>query len=311
MSQTILLALLAAGGILMIAVGLARTPSSSAADMVQERLQAYGGGTAGKPLTEDEIVLQKPFTERVLRPFILNLGNRFSRSTPEKARNDLQNRLNLAGRPGNLGPSEFIAVRYVAAVVLFAVGLLIGLLFGNPTFIAVGAAIGGILGFFGPLYWLRTKVEQRRSEIQKSLPDAMDLLTIAVEAGLGFDAAMQRVTDKFHNALSEEFATVLQETRLGRPRLEALDDMGRRTGVEDLHNFVQAVIQSEQMGVGVARILRLQSDEMRRKRRQRAQEKAAQASLKMMLPMVGCIFPTLWIILLGPAILIILKAKGS
>jgi tight adherence protein C len=311
MSTTILLGLLAAGGILMIAVGLARTPSSSAADMVQERLQAYGGGTSGKPLTEDEIVLQKPFAERVLRPLILNLGNRFSRSTPEKARNDLQNRLNLAGRPGNLGPSEFIAVRYVAAVVLFAVGLLIGLLFGNPTFIAVGAAIGGILGFFGPLYWLRTKVEQRRGEIQKSLPDAMDLLTIAVEAGLGFDAAMQRVTDKFRNALSEEFATVLQEVRLGRPRLEALDDMGRRTGVEDLHNFVQAVIQSEQMGVGVARILRLQSDEMRRKRRQRAQEKAAQASLKMMLPMVGCIFPTLWIILLGPAILIILKAKGS
>src|SRR5438552_205436 len=201
MSQTILLGLLAAGGILMIAVGLARTPSSSAADMVQERLQAYGGGTSGKPMTEDEIVLQKPFTERVLRPFILNLGNRFSRSTPEKARNDLQNRLNLAGRPGNLGPSEFIAVRYVAAVVMFAIGLLIGLLTGNPTFIAVGAAVGGIL--------------------------------------------------------------------------------------------------------------RLQSDEMRRKRRQRAQEKAAQASLKMMLPMVGCIFPTLWIILLGPAILIILKAKGS
>ena len=309
MSQTVLLALIAAGGILLLFVGLARTPSSSAADMVQERLQAYGGAGA-KALTEDEIVLQKPFSERVMRPFIQNLGNRFSRSTPEKARNDLQNRLNLAGRPGNLGPSEFIAVRYVAAVVLFAIGLLLGLLSGSPTFIAVGAAVGGILGFFGPLYWLRTKVEQRRTEIQKSLPDAMDLLTIAVEAGLGFDAAMQRVTDKFHNALSDEFATVLQETRLGRPRLEALDDMGRRTGVEDLHNFVQAVIQSEQMGVGVARILRLQSDEMRRKRRQRAQEKAAQASLKMMLPMVGCIFPTLWIVLLGPAVLILLKAKG-
>ena len=309
MSQTVLLALIAAGGILLLFVSLARTPSSSAADMVQERLQAYGGAGA-RALTEDEIVLQKPFSERVMRPFIQNLGNRFSRSTPDKARNDLQNRLNLAGRPGNLGPSEFIAVRYVAAVVLFAIGLLLGLLSGNPTFIAVGAAVGGILGFFGPLYWLRTKVEQRRSEIQKSLPDAMDLLTIAVEAGLGFDAAMQRVTDKFRNALSDEFATVLQETRLGRPRLEALDDMGRRTGVEDLHNFVQAVIQSEQMGVGVARILRLQSDEMRRKRRQRAQEKAAQASLKMMLPMVGCIFPTLWIVLLGPAILILLKARG-
>ena len=311
MSQTILLGLLAAGGVLIAVFGIMRAPSSTPADMVQERLQAYGGGGGARALTEDEIVLEKPFSERVLRPLILNLGNRFSRSTPEKARNDLQNRLNLAGRPGNLGPSEFIAVRYVAAVVLFAIGLLLGLLSGNPTFIAVGAAVGGILGFFGPLYWLRTKVEQRRSEIQKSLPDAMDLLTIAVEAGLGFDAALQRVVEKFHNALSDELGTVLQEVRLGRPRLEALDDMGRRTGVEDLHNFVQAVIQSEQMGVGVARILRLQSDEMRRKRRQRAQEKAAQASLKMMLPMVGCIFPTLWIVLLGPAILIILKAKGS
>src|SRR5436853_6299207 len=107
-------------------------------------------------MTEDEIVLQKPFTERVLRPFILNLGNRFSRSTPDKARNDLQNRLNLAGRPGNLRPSEFIAVRYVAAVVLFAIGLLLGLLSGNPTFIAASAPVGGIRGCLWRLDCLRT-----------------------------------------------------------------------------------------------------------------------------------------------------------
>jgi tight adherence protein C len=138
----------------------------------------------------------------------------------------------------------------------------------------------------------------------------MDLLTISVEAGLGFDVAMSRVTEKFKNALSDEFAQVLQEARLGRPRLEALDEMGRRSGVEELHNFVQAVIQSEVMGVGIAKILRLQSDELRRKRRQKAQEKAAQASLKMMLPMVGCIFPTIWIVLLGPSVMIIMKAKG-
>ena len=154
------------------------------------------------------------------------------------------------------------------------------------------------------MLWLNQRVQGRRGVIQRALPDAMDLLTICVEAGLGFDPAMARLADKFKNALADEFAQVLQETRLGRPRLEALDDMGRRCGVEDLHNFVQAVIQSEQMGVGVAKIMRLQSEEMRRKRRQRASEKAAQATLKMMLPMVGCIFPTLWIILLGPAILI-------
>jgi tight adherence protein C len=309
MSQTILMALMAAGGIILVFIGLARTPSSSTADMVQERLQAYGGA-GDRPLTEDEIILQKPFSERFLRPFIENLGKRLGQRTPEKARSELQNQLNLAGRPANLSPSEFTAIRYVAGIVLFCLGLLLGALLGSPMFIAIGGGVGFAIGFFGPILWLRQEVDKRRKEIQKALPDAMDLLTIAVEAGLGFDAAIARVTDKFKNALSEEFATVLSEVRLGRPRLDALDDMGRRTGVEDLHNFVQAVIQSEQMGVGVAKILRIQSDEMRRKRRQRAQEKAAQASLKMMLPMVGCIFPTLWIVLLGPAVLIIMKAKG-
>ncbi len=305
MTTSMLLAILAAAGVLMAFVGWARRPAPDTGAMVQERLQAYGGE---RPLTEDEVELQKPFSERFIRPNIERLGKILGERTPEKARIDLQNKLNRAGRPLNLAPQDFTALRYVGAVVLFAVGLLLGALVGNPLYLVIFAAVGGAIGFFGPVMYLRQEVNKRRSEIQKALPDAMDLLTIAVEAGLGFDAAIARVTEKFKNALSEEFAQVLQETRLGRPRLEALDDMGRRTGVEDLHNFVQAVIQSEQMGVGVAKILRLQSDEMRRKRRQRAQEKAAQATLKMMLPMVGCIFPTLWIVLLGPAVLIIMKA---
>jgi tight adherence protein C len=311
MGTTLLLAILAGGGILLFFVGLGMRPSMNTADMVQERLQAYGGE---KPMTLEQMELQRPFSERLIRPMIEKLGTRLARSTPEKARIDLQNRLNLAG-VRTMSPSDFTAIRYVCFVLGGAVGLLLGLLLNNSTgnvvFLAGTPLLLGVMGLYGPVYWLRTKVMQRRTEIQKALPDAMDLLTIAVEAGLGFDAAMARVTDKFKNALADEFAQVLQETRLGRPRLEALDDMGRRTGVEDLHNFCQAVIQSEQMGVGVAKILRLQSDEMRRKRRQRAQEKAAQASLKMMLPMVGCIFPTIWIVLIGPAILIVMKAQAG
>jgi tight adherence protein C len=309
MSTTLLLALVAGGGILLFFIGLGMRPAMNTADMVQERLQAYGGE---KPMTLEQMELQRPFSDRLIRPMIEKLGQRLARSTPEKARIDLQNRLNLAG-VRTMSPSDFTAVRYVCFVLGGALGLLLGLLLnnntGNVVFLAGAPLVLGVMGLYGPVYWLRTKVSQRRTEIQKALPDAMDLLTIAVEAGLGFDAAMARVTDKFRNALADEFAQVLQETRLGRPRLEALDDMGRRTGVEDLHNFVQAVIQSEQMGVGVAKILRLQSDEMRRKRRQRAQEKAAQASLKMLLPMVGCIFPTIWIVLIGPAILIVMKAQ--
>jgi tight adherence protein C len=257
-------------------------------------------------MTLDEVELQKPFEERFIRPLVDRLGKYLASRTPEKARQDLLNRLNLAGRPGGLTPENFTALRYGLAIGFFILGLLIGLLAGNPIVVALGAAVGAIIGFLGPNYWVSTKVTARRKEIQLALPDVMDLLTIAVEAGLGFDAAVQRVTEKFDNALADEIKTVLQEVRLGRPRLEALDEMGRRCGVEDLHNFTQAVIQSEQMGVGLAKILRLQSEEMRRKRRQRAEELAAQASLKMMLPMVGCIFPTLWLILLGPAVLIIM-----
>ncbi|HYM95901.1 MAG TPA: type II secretion system F family protein [Candidatus Sulfotelmatobacter sp.] len=309
MSTTVVLALIVALGVLMIFIGLARTPSTNTAEMVQQRLSVYGGG-GEKPLTLEEVELQRPFSERFLRPAIERLGSLLSRSTPQKARQDLLNRLELAGRPGNLTPEDFAAVRIVAAAVMAAVGLLLGLLLANPVYLVIALAFGAIFGYYLPVLWRKQKVDARRLEIQKGLPDAMDLLVIAVDAGLGFDAALARVTDKYKNALSDEFAKVLREVSLGRPRLEAMDEMGRSSGVEDLHNFIQAVIQSEQFGTGIGKILRIQADEMRRKRRQRAQEKAAQATLKMMLPMVGCIFPTLWIVLLGPAALILMKPRS-
>ena len=307
MSTTVLLSIVVGLGVLMMFIGLARTPSRNTAEMVQQRLSVYGGE---KPLTLEEVELQRPFSERFLRPAIERLGSMMSRSTPQKARQNLMNRLELAGRPGNLTPEDFAAVRIVAAAVTAAVGLLLGLLLANVIYLAIAVVGGAILGFYLPVLWLKQKVDARRNEIQKGLPDAMDLLVIAVDAGLGFDAALARVTDKYKNALSDEFAKVLREVSLGRPRLEAMDEMGRSSGVEDLHNFIQAIIQSEQFGTGIGKILRIQADEMRRKRRQRAQEKAAQATLKMLLPMVGCIFPTLWIVLLGPAALILMKPRS-
>jgi tight adherence protein C len=306
MSTTMILAFAVAVGVLMIFIGLARTPSSNTALTVQQRLSVYGGE---KQLTVEEIELQRPFSERVLRPSIERLGSLLSRSTPQKARQDLLNRLELAGRPGNLTPEDFAAVRLVAAAIVGALGLLIGLLLANPVYLVIALVAGVILGYYLPVLWLKQKVDARKAEIQKALPDALDLLVICVDAGLGFDAALARVTDKYKNALSELLAKALREVSLGRPRLEALDEMGRNSGVEDLHNFIQAVIQSEQFGTGIGKILRIQADEMRRKRRQRAQERGAQATLKMMLPMVGCIFPTLWIVLLGPAVLILMRPR--
>src|SRR5216683_3115661 len=256
-----ILALAVGIGIFIIFLGLARTPQTNTAQMVQQRLSVYGGE---KPLTIEEVELSRPFSERFLRPAIEKLGSFLSRSTPQKARQDLMNRLDLAGRPGNLTPEDFFAVRLVAAAVGAAIGLLLGFLLANPVYLIISLVAGALVGYFAPVLWLKQKVDARRTEIQKGLPDAMDLLVIAVDAGLGFD---------------------------------------------DLHNFIQAVIQSEQFGTGIGKILRIQADEMRRKRRQRAQEKAAQATLKMLLPMVGCIFPTLWIVLLGPAALILLAPR--
>jgi len=299
-ATAMLLGLVVAVGILMAFIGLARTPSTNTAAMVQQRLSVYGGE---KPMTVEEIELQRPFSERVLRPAIEKLGSLLSRSTPQKARADLLNRLELAGRPGNLTPEDFVAVRLVAAAIFAALGILLGLLLGSAVYLVISLAGGAILGYYAPVLWLKQKVDGR-------LPDALDLLVICVDAGLGFDAALARVTDKYKNALSELLSKALREVSLGRPRLEALDEMGRNSGVEDLHNFMQAVIQSEQFGTGIGKILRIQADEMRRKRRQRAQERGAQATLKMMLPMVGCIFPTLWIVLLGPAVLILMRPRG-
>jgi tight adherence protein C len=304
LTNLVLYSLIGSAGIFVFFWSLGRTRAMQG-DPLGSRLKAYGeDGT-----TLDDIELQAPFVERVIEPMIDKVRTFLERQTPAKAQQLLRAQLALAG-VRRLTPSDFQAIRYVGAIVLFVAGLLIGVLAKITVVIPVAAAVGAGLGFYFPILWLNQKVNGHRVDIQKSLPDAMDLLTIAVEAGLGFDLAMVRVTEKFKNALSNEFATVIQEIRLGRPRLEAIDDMGRRCGVDDLHNFCQAVVQSEQMGVGIAKILRLQSEEMRRRRRQRAQEKAAQATLKMMLPMVGCIFPTVWIILLGPAAFLAMKSCG-
>ncbi len=303
---------LAGGGLVAVGIFLTvwslgrRRPSL---DALSARLRVYDG-----PMTSDEaeiLLNTTSFAERIIIPAVNRLGEWLATRTSTKQRAVLQGKLEIAGRPAGLTPETFMSLRITAAVVLFVAALAGGFLLHNVLIEAIGGAFGALLGYLYPTLWLNQKIGGRRQQIQRALPDCLDLLTISVEAGLSFDLATQRVVQKFKNALGTELLQVQTEIQLGRPRMEALDAMGRRSGVDDLHNFVQAVIQSEQMGVGIGKILRLQSDEIRRKRRQRAQEKAAQATLKMLLPMVGCIFPTLWIVLLGPAILIIVKTKGA
>jgi tight adherence protein C len=158
-----------------------------------------------------------------------------------------------------------------------------------------------------PKLLLGSRVKRAQREIRRSLPDAMDLMSVCVESGLTFEGAMGKVSERFANRLGLEFAQVLSEIRLGRQRRDAMANLGDRTGVDEVSSFAQAVIQSDALGTGIARVLRIQSEELRRKRRQRAQEQGAKASLKMLFPMVIFIFPALWIVLLGPAVLLLLK----
>jgi tight adherence protein C len=176
----------------------------------------------------------------------------------------------------------------------------------QPFVIRLGAALGGIAaGYFFPQLALKQTIDTRKANITKSLPDALDLLTICVEAGLGFDSAMSKITEKWDDELSNEFGRVLQEIRLGKVRREALRAMAERVDVADVTSFTASIIQADQLGVSIAKVLRIQSDQMRIKRRQRAEEKAHQAPIKMIFPMVFLTFPSIYIVLLGPAILIV------
>jgi len=302
------LGVLAAGGVFAAVWSLAPAPPSNA-DIVEGRLRLY---EAGNVPSLTEIELQLPFRQRILEPILKRLGKLLEQTMPEKARNDIRLKLQLAGRPNGLSASDFIALRYVLAGVLCSLAIVIGALTQNRVVLAIGAAVGAAAGLYIPLFWLRWQVKSRKSVIQMDLPDVIDVLIVCVEAGLTFEGAVEKVVEKYDHALAEEFGRVLQEARMGRPRLEALYEMGQRTGVEELNNFIQAIIQSEQLGSGIARILRIQSDEIRQKRLLHTQERGAKASLKMLLPMIGCIFPTLWVILMGPAALLAFKAlKGG
>lgn len=298
-----LLALMVGGSIILIFVGLS-VPSRPSVE--QERLQTYGS----RPRTLTEMEMAQPFSERVALPLMRSMSTLVTRLTPQRNVEEAKHKLDLAGNPNGWSASDFMGVRGTSAVLtVLIVAALVWLLRVQPpqSFLFVG--IGGILGFYLPLFWLNSKIRTRKYEIERALPDALDLLTISVEAGLGFDAAMVKVTEKWDNELAMAFARANSEIRLGKLRREALRDMATRADVTNLTNFIAAVIQADQLGVSLAKVLRIQSEQMRVRRRQKAEELAAQAPVKMMFPLVFLIFPSILIVLLGPAVLIVQKTS--
>jgi tight adherence protein C len=285
--------------ITLIMIGIA---SPRPADEVEARLVEYGG----RPLTLEEIELAQPFSQRVLLPLIQASAQFMGRFTPQRTLEATQHKLELAGNPNNWSATEFLGVRALAAILLTTLTFFLTMLADLDVTRRLLFVLGmGVLGFLLPTIWLGGRIRRRQQEFVKTLPDALDLLTISVEAGLPFDGAMQRVADKWDNEISRAFQRVLTELRIGKGRSEALRDMAARVEVPDVTSFVAALVQAEQLGISIAKVLRIQSEQMRIKRRQRAEEKAQQAPIKMLIPMTFLIFPTILIVILGPAALIL------
>jgi len=294
------------GSIIIVFVGLA---SRRQTDVVEERLGEFGTRSA---MTLEQIELSEPFSERVIKPMLRAVANVFARLTPRRNMEAIQHNLDLAGNPHGWSPTEFTGLRLASALVCAGLGL--GLTFlgraalRNQLF---ATALAGALGYFLPTIWLTMRINNRKADILRALPDALDLLTISVEAGLGFDAALSKVAEKWDNELSQAFTRVLVEIQMGTLRRKALRTMADRAGVPELTSFAAAIIQADQLGVSLARVLHIQSEQMRIRRRQRAEELANKAPIKMMIPLVFLIFPALFVVLLGPALPSLRSAFGG
>jgi len=303
----IALVLLIVGGAgVLVVIGLREGAKD---DPLQARLAEYA--SRGETATLEEIELSQPLTERVIYPLAQKFGSLALRFTPQNAIQETTHKIELAGNPRGLDPTLFWASRFLVATIfggmllfVFSVGASDWPL--TRKMLILSAFV--ILGFYLPEMMLNSRIQRRQKAIRRAMPDALDLLTICVEAGLGFDGAMAKVNEKWDNELALAFGRVIREIQLGKLRREALRDMAERMGVPEMTSFVAAVIQSEQLGVSMAKVLRIQSDQMRIKRRQLAEEEAHKAPIKMLIPMALLIFPSICIVLMTPAFLMLMRS---
>lgn len=292
----VLAAILAMSAVGLVIYGATRLKEP---DQIQGRLETFT--TQIKSLEEME--LEQPFYERAIKPVVLRISTMLGKFTPANTMDQIRRDLQAAGNPNGWGPNEFLGIKGGVAVAIGGIALFFVSAAGGPAIMSVFAfPVGAILGFYLPNFHLKSKIAARTKELQLALPDALDLLSICVEAGLGFDLALQRVAAKWDNALTAEFRRVLTEIGIGKTRREALRDLSERTQVADIQSFVAAIIQADQLGVPISRILTLQAEQMRLKRRQRAEKQAHQAPILMLIPMALFMLPAIYIVILGPMV---------
>jgi tight adherence protein C len=259
------------------------------------------------PDSEQELV---KFRERVIAPLAGRLAAIPLKLSPKTNVDAIQTRLVAAGLTSRLTVGNFLAIKGGAVVGGALLGFLLGVA-GSPAMIFILAPFFGVIGLIAPEWVLTMKIRSRRESIRCDLPDALDLLAVSVEAGLGFDQAVVKLTEHMSGPLVDEFALTLNEVRVGEARQVALRKLADRVGAPELSNFVRAVIQADQLGISLGRILRVQAADTRHRRQAAAEEKAMKAPIKMLFPTVVLIFPAMFIVILGPALLNILKVFHS
>lgn len=300
----LLVGLLAAVGAFMLVLGIVASRTSDAAALARERLarQEIGLGQSAVALE-----MEKSFGERLTAPSRRWMERQMNRVTPAAQAAHFRRQLDFAGNPFRLDPAGIQTLRIAGAAALGALGMVFGVVIGQPLVTGVALLAGVALGFYLPVLWLDQLVRDRRAEIEASLPNALDVVAISMEAGLGLDRAFEQLVRHQEDTLTLLIARALREVQLGRPRDEAFAEMAEATGVDDFTSLVKGILHAERTGVPVARTIAAHSAQMRAKRRLKIRSEAGRAALRILFPTVGCIFPTLWLILLGPALLVVLS----
>jgi tight adherence protein C len=298
----------ALGGVAAVAVGvlMARKPAVDVG-------QYFHDLDADMPEAVDEFErkMSEPFFVRVVRPLSGTALGLITRLTPRNYLDSTHKKILLAGMASKMRAEEFV-VGQAASTGVLTLGALGWIVLAHPAFRSALLAITflPLIGALAPAAWLSRKVDERKLAIRMDLPDTLDLLAISVEAGMGFEGAIDIVCKHFDSPLAEEFARTLREMELGLPRKDAFQNLKRRTEVPELSNFVLAILQADALGIPIGRVLKTQATEMRAKRRQWAREKAAKLPVKILFPLMLFIFPSIMVVILGPAVPGIYKALG-
>jgi tight adherence protein C len=302
----IIVGLFAAAGVWLIIAGIRGSRMGDPATLARQRLarQEIGLGQSAVALE-----LEKSLSERLLAPLRRWFARQMIRMTPAAQAATFRRDLDFVGAPFGLDPAGLQTLRIAGAAAFGTLGVALGVLIGSPLALGVALLVGAGIGFYMPVLWLDQLVRQRRAELESALPNALDVVAISMEAGLGLDRALEQLVRHQEGPLTLLVARALREIELGRPRGEALEEMAQATGIEDFVALVRSILHAERTGVPIARTIAAHSAQMRVKRRLRIRADAARASLKILLPTVGCVFPTLWLILLGPALIVVLAIK--